>query len=436
MIGDLWRGVDMELEHEVGFLELLKDNPTFRRLWMGLAVSMIGEWFSTVALFVLIYTLTGSELGIGLLFVIRMFSMAFPQIFTGMLADRFSRKRIMIWSNLLSAIAVLCLLLVNEKDEVWLIYFISAILMALHAVFIPAESASIPNVTKENELLTANALNSATWSAALCLGASIGGFVVSAYGVETAFYVNAACFILGALMYSTITIPQEPFQPKPGGLWANTVGNIVEGFQIIISKPHVSRIITAKALWAIFGGGLVYMLVLIGDEIAFGDLAAGIGILFAARGLGTGLGPIFARYVFKNRNIWPFLLGSLVSVCGVAYVIIGFLEWSPWIAVIVVCGHAASAINWVLSTVLLQERSDDEWRGRLFSTDFLLMTTFNGLSTLAASLMLEYTDISLREGIQLFAFLQVLSGIIWVIFMLPKERRFLKENQESSGISP
>ncbi len=426
----------MELEREVGFLELLKNNPTFRRLWMGLAISMMGEWFSTVALFVLIYTLTGSELGIGLLFVIRMFSMAFPQIFTGMLADRFSRKKIMIWSNLLSAIAVLSLLLVNDENDVWLIYAISALLMALHAVFIPAESASIPNVTKENELLTANALNSATWSAALCLGASIGGFVVSAFGVEAAFLINALCFALGALMYSTITIPQEPFQPKPGGIWTNTVGNIVEGFQIIISKPHVSRIITAKALWAIFGGGLVYMLVLIGDEIAFGDLAAGIGILFAARGLGTGLGPIFARYVFKNRNIWPFLLGSLVSVCGVAYIVIGFLEWSPWIAIIVVLGHASSAINWVLSTVLLQERSDDEWRGRLFSTDFLMMTTVNGLSTLAASLMLEFTEITLREGIRLFAFLQVLSGIIWVFLMLPKERRFLKENQESSGTSP
>ena len=70
----------VELRREVGFLELLKKNPTFRRLWMGLAISMMGEWFSTVALFVLIYTLTGSELGIGLLFVIRMFSMAFPQI--------------------------------------------------------------------------------------------------------------------------------------------------------------------------------------------------------------------------------------------------------------------------------------------------------------------------------------------------------------------
>lgn len=169
------------------------------------------------------------------------------------------------------------------------------------------------------------------------------------------------------------------------------------------------------------------MLILIGDEIAFGDLAAGIGVLFAARGLGTGLGPIFARYVFKDRNIWPFLLGSLVSVCGVAYVIIGFLKWTPWIAVIVVLGHAASAINWVLSTVLLQERSDDEWRGRLFSTDFLLMTTVNGCSTLVASLMLEYTDITLRQGIQLFAILQVISGIVWVMLMLPSERRYLQE---------
>ena len=417
----------MELQREVGFLELLKRNPTFRRLWFGLSISMLGEWFNTVALFVLIYTLTGSELGIGLLFVIRMFSLALPQLFTGMLADRFSRKSLMIWSNILSAVAVLSLLLVNEKGDVWMIYFISSLLMMLHAVFIPAERASIPNITEENELLTANALSSATWSAALCLGASIGGFVVSAYGVQAAFIINAVCFIVGALLYSTLTIPQEPFVPKPGGVWANTGGNIVEGFKIIFSKPHVSRIITAKALWAVFGGGLVYMLILIGDEIAFGDLAAGIGILFAARGLGTGLGPIFARYVFKDRNVWPFLLGSLVSVCGIAYLIIGFLQWSIWIALIVIIGHAASAINWVLSTVLLQERSDDEWRGRLFSTDFFLMTTVNGFSTLAASLMLEYTDMTLRQGIQLFATLQIFSGIIWVMLMFPREKRYLRE---------
>ena len=82
----------MEMKDEVGFIELLRGNPVYRRLWIGLSVSMLGEWFNTVALFVLIYTLTGSELGIGLLFVIRMFSLAVPQIFTVMLPDRFSRK--------------------------------------------------------------------------------------------------------------------------------------------------------------------------------------------------------------------------------------------------------------------------------------------------------------------------------------------------------
>ena len=385
---------------------------------------MLGEWFNTVALFVLIYTLTGSELGIGLLFVIRMFSLAIPQVFTGMLADRFSRKSLMIWSNLLSAVAVLLLLLVDEASEVWMVYAISSVLMMLHAVFIPAENASIPNITEDNELLTANALNSGTWSAALCLGASIGGFVVAAYGVQVAFVVNAITFLISAFLYSTITIPQEPYEPKPGGVWANTAGNIADGFRIIFTTPPVRRIITAKALWSLFGGGLVYMLVLIGDEVGFGNFAAGIGILFAARGLGTGLGPILARYAFTERSRWPFLLGWLVSVCGLAYVTIGWLEWTPWIAVCVTFGHAASGANWVLSTVLLQERSEDAWRGRVFSTDFLLMTTLNGFSTLAASLMLQYTDVTLREGIQLFAILQVVSGIIWIMVMMPGEKRF------------
>ncbi|MDE0575005.1 MAG: MFS transporter [Candidatus Poseidoniales archaeon] len=414
----------MDMKDEVGFIELLRRNPVYRRLWIGLSISMLGEWFNTVALFVLIYTLTGSELGIGLLFVIRMFSLAVPQIFTGMLADRFSRKWLMIWANLLSAGAVLLLLLVDEASEVWLVYAVSSVLMMLHAVFIPAENASIPNITEENELLTANALNSGTWSAALCLGASVGGFVVAAYGVEVAFVVNAISFLFAAFMYSTIEIPQEPYVPKPGGFWANTAGTIADGFRIIFSTPPVRRIITAKALWSVFGGGLVYMLVLVGEDIGLGNFAAGIGILFAARGLGTGLGPILARYAFTERSRWPFFLGWLVSVCGLAYVAIGWLEWSPWIAVLVTFGHAASGANWVLSTVLLQERSEDAWRGRVFSTDFLLMTGINGFSTLAASLMLEYTDITLREGIQIFAVLQVVSGIIWIMLMMPGEKRF------------
>ena len=77
----------------------------------------------------------------------------------------------------------------------------------------------------------------------------------------------------------------------------------------------------------------------------------------------------------------------------------------------------------MLSTVLLQERSEDEWRGRLFSVDFLLMTFVYAFSALVASLLLEYTDLTLRTTVQIFAIGQLLSGFVWVALVTPGERR-------------
>ena len=290
----------------------------------------------------------------------------------------------------------------------------------------------MPNITEDNELLTANAMNSATWSASLALGSAIGGIVVAQYGVDVAFIVNAIAFIVAGLMISTIEIPQKKLENN-GSFIATSLSQVWEGFRIIRTTPRIYRIITAKALWGIFGGGLVYMLVLLGTEIGFGEVATGIGLMFAARGIGTGLGPIIARYGLTNRAKWPLILGWLVSICGVGYIAIGWLSWGWWIAIAVIFSHAASGANWVISTVLLQERSEDEWRGRMFATDFLLLTTVNGLSTLLASIILEYSTIGLRELIQIFAVGQVLTGIIWVMLIAPGERRFLEEMKTATS---
>jgi MFS family permease len=416
-------------EREVGFIEILRVNPTFRRYWFGNTISMLGEWFNTVALFVLIEQLTGSELALGILFMIRMFSLAFPQVFTGMLADRFSRKWLMVGANFGAAVAVSCFLLVNDENDVWLIYFLSALLMLFHAVYIPAENAAMPNITESNELLTANAINSATWSASLAIGAALGGVVVAQYGVDIAFITNTIAFIIAGIIIATIDIPQKKVKVAEGSFIAVSLAQVWDGYRIIRTNPRIYRIITAKALWGIFGGGLVYMLVLLGSKIGFGEVATGIGLMFAARGIGTGLGPIIARYGLTNRAKWPLLLGWLVSLCGVGYVIIGWLNWGWWIAIAVIFSHAASGANWVISTVLLQERSEDEWRGRMFSTDFLLLTMVNGISTLAASLILEFTDYTLREVIQVFAVCQLLSGIIWVMLVSPGEKKYIEESK-------
>ena len=393
---------------------------------------MLGEWFNTVALFVLIDQLTGSELALGLLFVLRMFSLALPQIFTGMLADRFSRKWLMVGANFASALTVAGFLLIDSKADVWLVYFLSALLMLFHAIYLPAENATMPNITKPNELLTANALNSATWSASLAIGSAVGGAVVASQGVQIAFIINSIAFIVAGLIIASINIPQQKIKAPEGNFIASSLSQVKEGFQIIIGTPKIYRIITAKAAWGLFGGGLVYMLILVGADIGLGEVAAGIGLLFAARGVGTGLGPILARYAFTNRENWSLLIGRLVSVCGIGYIAMGWLSWGWWVALFVVFSHAASGANWVISTVLLQERSEDEWRGRMFSTDFLLLTMVNGISTLAASLILEYTDIGLRELVQIFAVGQLLSGILWVMLIAPGEKKYLAMKREEN----
>ena len=419
-------------EQEVGFIELLRVNSTFRKYWVGNSISMLGEWFNTVALFVLIDQLTGSELALGLLFVLRMFSLALPQIFTGMLADRFSRKWLMVGANFASALTVAGFLLIDSKADVWLVYFLSALLMLFHAIYLPAENATMPNITKPNELLTANALNSATWSASLAIGSAVGGAVVASQGVQIAFIINSIAFIVAGLIIASINIPQQNIKAPEGNFIASSLSQVKEGFQIIIGTPKIYRIITAKAAWGLFGGGLVYMLILVGADIGLGEVAAGIGLLFAARGVGTGLGPILARYAFTNRENWSLLIGRLVSVCGIGYIAMGWLSWGWWVALFVVFSHAASGANWVISTVLLQERSEDEWRGRMFSTDFLLLTMVNGISTLAASLILEYTDIGLRELVQIFAVGQLLSGILWVMLIAPGEKKYLAMKREEN----
>ena len=91
----------------VGYVELLRENKGFRQLWLGQVVSQMGDWFNTIALYTIILNLTGSGRDIGLLMVARFLpSFVFGPI-SGVLADRFSRRSIMIISDLLRALLVL-----------------------------------------------------------------------------------------------------------------------------------------------------------------------------------------------------------------------------------------------------------------------------------------------------------------------------------------
>ncbi|MCH1617048.1 MAG: MFS transporter, partial [Candidatus Poseidonia sp.] len=203
------------------YTELIRENREFRRLWVAAVISMLGEWFNTIALFFLILEYTESEFLLGLLFTVRMAGFALLQPLIGLMADRYNRKMLMIVSNLMQAGLALVFLLVNDaSDIVWMIG-LSGLMMVLHGVYMTAERASLPNVVSEEDLATANALDAASWSTALCIGAMLGGVVVSIWGTNAAFIIDSLTFLFGTLFLIRLTLPQT-IESSMKGPWFST----------------------------------------------------------------------------------------------------------------------------------------------------------------------------------------------------------------------
>ena len=404
-------------ELEIGYFELLRKNPTYTRFWLSFLISNGGTWFNTIAVFVLVIELTGSELALGSIMALRMLAFAVPQPFTGMLADMYDRKKIMIIANLLSALVALGLIFVNTSEQLILLYVLVFLMMALHALEVPAERAALPNIVKKNELLTANAIDTATWSAMLGLGCALGGFVTAKYGVDVAFIIDAISFIIAALLIFTINFPQKEEEKVEGSIIKTGLTNIFYGWKYISSKKEILRLVFAKSVWTIGGGGLVFLIVLVGDEIGVGDFAIGVGVMFLARAIGVGVGPLISRSLFRDRDKWKYIIGLLISISGLFYFIFGLLEWTILSISLIIFSHAASGSNWVLSTVMLQERVPDEWRGRVFATDLLLMAFFNAASAFSASIAVDKNYLSVRDAILVFAMLQIIIGLLFTFWM-------------------
>ena len=167
----------------VGYVSLIRLNPNYRSLWFGEIISLFGDWFNLIASAALISHLTGSGLAVGALFVIRMLAPFLVSPIAGVFADRYNRKRLLIALDLSRAIIVLGFLFVRDVNQVWLLYALTALQLGISGFFYPARNALLPDIVSRNELGTANALSSGTWSVMLALGAAVGGIVAGQWGI-------------------------------------------------------------------------------------------------------------------------------------------------------------------------------------------------------------------------------------------------------------
>src|ERR1051325_4912445 len=195
------------MSQQVGYVELLSRNRDFRNLMIGRFISQLGDWFNSVALFTLLLNLTGSGESVALVLIIKLLPTFFFGPLAGVVADRFNRKAVMIAADVLRGLVVLGFLLIRGSNQVWMVYLLTTLQVVLSTFFEPAESASVPNIIRRRELVTANALGSVSWSATLAIGAALGGFVTDLFGRNTAFVIDSLSFFLSALFIISVRIP-------------------------------------------------------------------------------------------------------------------------------------------------------------------------------------------------------------------------------------
>ena len=165
---------------------------------MSQVISFTGDWFNTIAAVMLLNRYTDSGLAIGAFFLARSLPPFLLGPTAGVIADRFNRKTILIWTHLLRMVVVLGFLLVNSAENIWLIYVIAVLQFMISAFFQPAYAAILPSLVEDEELLTANTLGTVTWSTMLTVGAVIGGATAAVFGAEAAFVIDSLTFAAAA----------------------------------------------------------------------------------------------------------------------------------------------------------------------------------------------------------------------------------------------
>ncbi|MEX0779154.1 MAG: MFS transporter [Balneolales bacterium] len=415
------------------YYQLLRHNHSFRGLWLSQVISNFGDWFGILAVYTLILRYSDSEFLLGLIIVIKFLSFASFSPIGGYIADRFDRRTLLILCDFGRGFIVLGFLLVTSANLLWLIYVLTAVQMMLSAIFEPAKQSSIPNITKGEELMLANVVSTMSWSVIFTTGMGIGGIATAYFGTDAVFILNAASYIGSTWFVYKINIPHDRDQRLLESL-KNPLTGIMDGFRYMFSTGHILRPALAKGTISFILGGMVYMLILVSEEVLLMG-TVGLGFLYASRGIGTAIGPVLVRRFIKDDRKWITVMGLAMITTGFCYLIVGQTDLLWLMVIFVVLAHCGSGANWVMSTVMLQKRAPDSLRGRVFSSEWLFFTVTQSVSVLTASVLLDYNILTLRELMLIFSFLLILTGSIWLLTISRKEILWQKQKQEDIDTS-
>jgi MFS family permease len=381
------------LGRQLGDFRALLNLHNYQRLWAAQIISTCGDRFTQIALTTLIFTITRSDAGIGLVLAISVLPQALFSIPAGVAADRFSRRGLLVTTDLARAAIVLFLGL-RVGLPVGAVYLLAGLHATATAFFVPTRYALLPDIVQRRQLMTANALDETSQNTVDPIAYLVAGAVVAGIGLYASFAIDSLTFVLSAALIAAITVPvtRRPSrngdsrrgvpersrrgrrstsgQDLPGSLhepgWAREA---TQGLRFIWKQPQLRAntiLVMLATLVASSEYPLSYMMVF--GRWNRGPL--GLGIIEAALAVGIVCGGFLCSAVVRGAGRGVSILVGLAGT-GMAMAATAVLPFWFAVAAIAVSG-IYNTLYFVPTITLQQELAPNAIRGRVLSSRRML----------------------------------------------------------------
>jgi MFS family permease len=393
------------------YLSLLQLRPKFRSLWLAQVISLTGDWFNTIASVIIVNRYSASGLAVGGLFIARALPPFLLGPLAGVVADRFDRRIVLIVSDVLRALIVICFLLVDRPERLWLLYVLTILQFGVSSFFEPARAAMVPALVDGKELLTANTLSSVTWSAMLTFGGAIGGLTASLFGVRVSLIVDSASFLASAVLVLSFT---GQFRSQAVHALESGWKNFTEGMNYVRKNLDVGLVTLVKALGQVGSFDIIAALYAARVFRQGQEGATTLGLMFTAFGVGAVIGPLISNQIGDSSAVWlrSAILGGFLCM-PVAWLIVGMAPSLPVALIGCVLRGVGGSINWTYSDVLLQMSVPDHFLGRVFAFDLAIFTLAVSISLWLTGLITDEFHLTPRAIVLLFATGSLAPLAIW-----------------------
>ena len=373
-------------------------NRNFFLLWQGQTISQLGNQAFNIALALWIKQATGSATLMGLILMASTLPAVLLGPVGGTFADRYSRRRIIIISDIVGGLAVLSLvglmfLAPEATNATIVLLFIVSLLIAIATTFFnPAISAAIPDLVPKERLAGANSLAQFSFQLSIFVGQGIGGTLFRLLGAPILFLIDGVTYLFSAVSESFITIPQTIPEKSRG--WRDTFrefgSDIMVGLHYVWRTSGLRELVLVSALLNFFMAPILLLLPFYVEDFLLAT-PDWYGFLLASFGLGSMLGFLFAGALtlggkIRGRLMILFIIAEPLGYCVLGWVLV------PWVSLLItLLGGLLSGFVLVNITTLLQLTTSSEVRGRIFG---LLGTIAGALSPLAMGLAGVIADLT------------------------------------------